>query len=264
MWPTPPKTGRYWIYIAGGARTGEQNDLLKDVRDHSTHSPLAAAACCAACSATVYSPKRWPTRPCVPHDMQTRELNARGAGFVRCVRGVRGVRGVLGVLGVRGVWCAAGACAAGRMCSWAHVPHRMLHVLLGARVHTLLLRGGERFAAEGDYALAKAPLHQPVEHAERVLHLHLLELLQHRCEEAGIAAVKVAGRYAAAGERGAPCFSASEPWSKAPAMAFMLPASTDVRVQARRAECSGRRCAAFLLACWPGDHRTASVFALSR
>ena len=65
------------------------------------------------------------------------------------------------------------------------------HEVLGARAHARLLRASENFAAERDYALAKAPLHQPVEHAQRVLQLHLLELHQHRCKEAGAAAVKL-------------------------------------------------------------------------
>ena len=111
---------------------------------------------------------------------------------------------------VCGVRCAAGAA----------LLHRVLHVLFGARAHALLLRGGQRLATEGDYALAKATLHQPVEHAQRVLQLHLLELLQHRCDkrERQRSRSRVGVLLQA---RGTPCFSTSEPWSRAPAMAFM-------------------------------------------
>ena len=134
---------------ARGTRTGEAGEERCEHYDMSneSHAPLAAA-CCAACSAAVYSPKRWPTRACAPDDMQTRELSARGARRVSCA--------LCEVCGVQRAHVHVQLGAA---------PHRMLHVLLGARVHTRLLRASENFAAEGDYALAKAPLHQPVEHA---------------------------------------------------------------------------------------------------
>ena len=53
----------------------------------------------------------------------------------------------------------------------------MLHVLLGARADALLLWRGQHLTAEGDDALGEAALHEAVEHAQRVLELHLLELL---------------------------------------------------------------------------------------
>lgn len=62
--------------------------------------------------------------------------------------------------------------------------YRVFQVLVGTDSDALLLRSCERLGAEAGDALGKAPLNETVEHAQRVLQLHLLEPLQHLCDEA--------------------------------------------------------------------------------